>query len=208
MHTAKNIWNSAASSSWTPNKKLKGQYGGNDDEIELRHLTTAYSAHSFQMSDDKSTSSYIEDSKHKPWYRKIYEPPKSRYREGWRFGAFNGALAVSASFLLNFIATIWGSRHGFGVSTVLFQGDCERVRQMNTALHFLINVLSTVLLSSSNYCMQCLSAPTRKEVDEAHAKGRSLDIGIPSVKNLQWIDRKRAILWFLLGISSLPLHLL
>lgn len=79
---------------------------------------------------------------------------------------------------------------------------------MNSYLHFAINLLSTILLSSSNYCMQCLSAPTRKEVNTAHAKGVWLDIGIPSMRNLRYIDRRRVILWGLLGLSSLPLHLL
>jgi hypothetical protein len=72
----------------------------------------------------------------------------------------------------------------------------------------LINALSTILLSASNYTMQCLSAPTRSEVDDAHSTGKWLDIGVPSVRNLGRIARKRVILWWLLGASSLPLHLL
>lgn len=115
-------------------------------------------------------------------------------------------------FVINLILTIWaatksgkGSGHGEGV---LAQGPCDHIRLWNTAAHFLINMLSTVLLSSSNYCMQCLSAPTRREVDEAHARGSWMDIGIPSVRNLGKIARKRTALWWLLGLSSLPLHLL
>ncbi|KAF2737403.1 hypothetical protein EJ04DRAFT_574588 [Polyplosphaeria fusca] len=132
--------------------------------------------------------------------------PSERYTEGWRFGAVNCAISASVVFLINLIVTIWASTQptDFGV---LFSGDCEKARQLNTGLHFLINLLSTILLSSSNYCMQCLSAPTRSEVDQAHAKSVWLDIGIPSVRNLRFISKKRALLWFLLGLSSLPLHL-
>lgn len=79
---------------------------------------------------------------------------------------------------------------------------------MNTGIHLAINALSTILLSSSNYCMQCLSAPTRKELDNAHSKGKWLDIGVMSTRNLRGIATKRVVLWWLLGISSLPLHLL
>jgi hypothetical protein len=137
-----------------------------------------------------------------------YPSSATRYTTGWRFGAISGAIAVSVVFLINLVVTIVFSARKDGV---LFDGDCDRASRLNTGLHLLINILSTVLLSSSNYCMQCLSAPTRKEVDEAHGKGKWLDIGVQSVHNLRHIyntDRKRAVVWFLIGLSSLPLHLL
>ena len=56
--------------------------------------------------------------------------------------------------------------------------------------------------------MQCLVAPSRKEVDIAHSKGIGLDIGVPSVRNLRHISRCRVFLWLALGLSTLPLHLL
>lgn len=106
----------------------------------------------------------------------------NRYRSGWRFGAINCAIWASVVFLINFTVTIWGSVHNKTKGDVLFEGDCERVRKLNTGLHLLINLLSTVLLSSSNYCMQCLSAPTRREIDDSHAKRIWLDIGVPSIR--------------------------
>jgi hypothetical protein len=54
--------------------------------------------------------------------------------------------------------------------------------------------------------MQRLVAPTRKEIDDAHAKRKWLDIGIPSVRNLTLINKTRVFLWLLLGLSSVPLH--
>lgn len=57
-------------------------------------------------------------------------------------------------------------------------------------------------------CQQCLSSPTRIEVDKAHAQGRWLDIGIPSIRNVRHLSRQRIKLWVLLALSSLPLHLL
>ncbi|KAF2709364.1 hypothetical protein K504DRAFT_353366, partial [Pleomassaria siparia CBS 279.74] len=127
----------------------------------------------------------------------------------WRFGVFTCAACTFAVFLINLIVTIWaalryGSNNG---QQVLFEGDCGRAGRLNTTLHVGINILGSVLLSSSNYCMQCLSAPTRKEVDKAHAKEQWLDIGILSTRNLRGISRKRVAMWWILAVSSLPLHL-
>ena len=79
---------------------------------------------------------------------------------------------------------------------------------MSLWLHLAINVLSTLLLGASNYCMQCLTSPTREEVDRAHSRHIWLDIGIPSVRNLRRVSWYKIILWWLLAISGIPLHLL
>lgn len=54
--------------------------------------------------------------------------------------------------------------------------------------------------------MQCLTSPTREEVDAAHSRGKVLDIGIPSVQNLRAISTERRVLWAILALSALPLH--
>lgn len=77
-----------------------------------------------------------------------------------------------------------------------------------TVLHLAICILSSLLLGASNYCMQILSAPTRKEVDAAHAKRKWLSIGVASIKNLLYVDRRKTFVYILLGVSSIPLHLL
>ncbi|KAF7536886.1 hypothetical protein G7054_g4182 [Neopestalotiopsis clavispora] len=51
-----------------------------------------------------------------------------------------------------------------------------------------------------------LVAPTRKEIDEADRKGRFLEIGVPSFKNLFYIKRTRTLVWFAIGICSTLLH--
>lgn len=45
----------------------------------------------------------------------------------------------------------------------------------------LMNVLSTIMLAASNYCIQCLCAPSRKTVDNAQTQPRRLDIGVSSM---------------------------
>lgn len=82
------------------------------------------------------------------------------------------------------------------------------VNAWTTWLHLLINSLSSLLLSASNYTMQCLSSPTRGEVDRAHARGDWLDIGVVSVRNLWPIDWRRTVLWWRLAPSSVPIHVL
>ena len=94
-----------------------------------------------------------------------------------------------------------------GISSIV-EGDEASISRWDSALHLLINVLSTALLSSSNYTMQVLSSPTRKDLDAAHAKGQYLDIGLLSFRNLKAIPRSRAVLCLLLVLSSTPLHLL
>ncbi|PVH98173.1 hypothetical protein DM02DRAFT_596380 [Periconia macrospinosa] len=137
-----------------------------------------------------------------------HKRPKRQYLQGWRFGAVNCAISASVVFFINLVVTIVCSTYRDKNQRSLYVGDCEKTRQINSGLHILINILSTVLLSSSNYCMQCLSAPTRGDVDAAHGRGKWLDIGVLSLRNLRSINRKRVMIWALLGLSSLPLHLL
>lgn len=105
---------------------------------------------------------------------------------------------------------MWASVHfplegGMGTA---FVGECSTVNTWALWLHILINGLSSILLSASNYTMQALSSPTRKECDVAHARGDWLDIGVAGVRNLFRISWQRRILWVLLGVSSVPIHLL
>lgn len=142
----------------------------------------------------------------KPAPRKRYIRPK-----GWRFGILNCAVAASFAFLVNFIITIATlGKAGVGKDgrQILYSGDCDTVEKMNTGIHLFINVMSTILLSSSNYCMQCLSAATREEIDAAHKMGRSVDVGAHSMRNLRRIQKGRVALWLVLAMSSVPLHLL
>ncbi|KAN0077524.1 hypothetical protein V8E54_005828, partial [Elaphomyces granulatus] len=87
------------------------------------------------------------------------------------------------------------SNRGFhsGIGTLL-QDKCSNITRYNIGAHLVINVLSTLLLSGSNYWMQCLSAPTRREIDNAHKRGISLDIGIPSLRNLAVLNRWKVLI--------------
>lgn len=114
-------------------------------------------------------------------------------------------LITNTAFLVWAISTR-GTRNGTGA---LYEASCDEMRKVNTGIHVLINILSTMLLGGSNYCMQCLSAPSRLEVDAAHARGRYLDIGVPSLHNVlaSPLSFKKKICWWILAASSFPLHL-
>jgi hypothetical protein len=171
--------------------------------IEMRPLSPSPSYAEFRDKETWKSRTSLNTTRSSP------TPSKRKIlQHGWRFGAINCAFSVTVVFLFNFIVTAWGTAHKNAGEEVIFSDDCHKVSKLNSWLHLLINLLSTILLSASNYCMQCLSAPTRSEVDLAHARGSWLDIGIPSTRNLRFISRKRAIVWALLGLSSLPLHLL
>ncbi len=121
------------------------------------------------------------------------------------------AATAGTVFLINLVTTVWatftyGLKNG-GLGTIQ-DGSCKETARLSLWLHFIINALSTLLLGASNYSMQCLASPTREEVDKAHHQHVWLDIGVPSVRNLNYIARYRIILWWLLFISSVPLHLL
>ncbi|PCD39444.1 hypothetical protein FGRA07_00715 [Fusarium graminearum] len=91
---------------------------------------------------------------------------------------------------------------------IMYEGTCSTTRNINLVIHLIINVFGSILLSASNYGMQCLSTPTRADVDRAHAQGKWVDIGIPSFRNLWKVSLWRVVLWWLLVLSSIPLHLL
>ncbi|PYI03206.1 hypothetical protein BO78DRAFT_410014 [Aspergillus sclerotiicarbonarius CBS 121057] len=93
-------------------------------------------------------------------------------------------------------------------AATIYEGSCSRAKAWTTGLHLLINVLSTIVLGASSYCMQCLTAPSRTEVDRAHEERVWLHIGVASPRNLAWAGRFRVVLWLLLAATSLPIHLI
>jgi hypothetical protein len=144
--------------------------------------------------------------------------PESRNRlknlPKWRRTIVLWAILATVIFIVNLVFTVWAYLRLktedllIPYTRNIYEGSCSRSRSINTGLHLLINLLSTLLVAGSNYCMQCLVAPTRNEVTGAHLRRNWLDIGILSLRNLKRISKIRAGMWFMLGLSSLSLHLL
>ncbi|KAL4779057.1 hypothetical protein BJX76DRAFT_365635 [Aspergillus varians] len=148
---------------------------------------------------------------------RIYDikPPASRKGRGrrrrvgpWKRTLYLGTIWACTILILNLVLVIWAStRRSPDGASVLYAGDCGRTKQISSGVHILINMLSTGMLGTSHFAMQSLSAPTREDVDRAHAESRWLDIGVPSIRNLLSIPRMRRWLWLGLVASSVPLHL-
>jgi len=131
---------------------------------------------------------------------------------GWPTGVLACATSVVIVLFINIGLTIYAATNPQyklenGIAT-LYSGSCDKSRKIGLWLHLGINALSTLLLSGSNYTQQCLAAPTRSEIDAAHARRRWMDIGVPSIRNLFKIKAERTFLWIAIGITSIPLHLL
>ncbi|KAE8363430.1 hypothetical protein BDV27DRAFT_158828 [Aspergillus caelatus] len=160
-----------------------------------------------------------DSSKHKDYQHEFRHPdiqpdgnrpmPSRERFVGWRRTLLLGCVISVVVLVFNLGFALWAvqHRHVHDGQGVLYAGDCKKVRNAGIGFHLVINILSTALLSASNYCM-VLGAPTRKEVDTAHQKGQWLDVGVLSVRNLSQIAKKRFWLWMCLAFSSLPLHLM
>ncbi|KXH35978.1 hypothetical protein CNYM01_11082 [Colletotrichum nymphaeae SA-01] len=133
-------------------------------------------------------------------------------RSHWKRSALAFAAAASITFAVNLCFVIWATTHSGKTPSsdigIVSSGDCQVIKRWNTGIHVVINIISTILFTGSNYCMQCFIAPTRTEIDSAHTRQRWLDIGIPSFRNFRSISWKRKVVWLLLAASSFPLHLL
>jgi hypothetical protein len=135
---------------------------------------------------------------------------RSRF-QGWRMGLLLNCCISAIILCINVVVLIFmysrkkGLRDGFAEP---FDGTAEIMSLYSSAIHIAINALSTVLLAASNYTMQVLSSPTRKDIDRAHSRKEYLDIGFLSRRNLGRISKRRLILFLLMGLSTIPMHLL
>ncbi|KAI0186434.1 hypothetical protein EV127DRAFT_371216 [Xylaria flabelliformis] len=137
---------------------------------------------------------------------------------GWKKAArVNCAiLAVLSATLIGLSSTALS--YGFKTALFFYAGSCSgrNVTTINIALHLLINVVSTLVvtnsaqirLASSNFFMQILNSPSREEIDRAHAAGSWLDVGVSSIRNTFRLSKFKSSCWTVLFLSSVPIHLL
>lgn len=143
-------------------------------------------------------------------------PESPDYGRQWIKGVLLCAWVVSGVLCVNIILTTIAAILAYAkqdaqsfVSAPIYLGNCSVSKQWATGLHFLINILSTVMLAASNYCMQCLASPSRAEVDDAHRQRGWLKIGVPNISGLLLFGKgRRRRLGSLLLLTSLPIHLL
>ncbi|KAI0101532.1 hypothetical protein GGR51DRAFT_331731 [Nemania sp. FL0031] len=132
------------------------------------------------------------------------------FTKGWRrTGTVNVVLAYSCAVILLILLLISVSQPNTSLSgsTIVFHGDCNFSTALNLFLHLLVNIVSGGVLASSNFFMQVLNSPSRSEINEAHRWLRSIDIGVPSIKNLQHVSYFKLTSWGIFLVSSIPIHL-
>ncbi|KAI0856680.1 hypothetical protein F4860DRAFT_492388 [Xylaria cubensis] len=140
----------------------------------------------------------------------LFSSRKGSSCTGWKRAAgVNCIILITLSTVL-VVLSVLSLRNGAQKTIFIYSGDCDEgnVSRLNTGLHFLINVVSSLILASSNFFMQILNAPSRKEADTAHAEGSWLLIGVPSVGNVFRVSRFKSCCWMVLLLSSIPVHLL
>ncbi|KAI2467389.1 hypothetical protein F4781DRAFT_423354 [Annulohypoxylon bovei var. microspora] len=130
---------------------------------------------------------------------------------GWRQAAKVNSIVLAAMSvtLLGFLIAVT-SKVGLYKALFFYDGDCDggNVSKLNMVLHLLINVVSTLVVTSSNFFMQVLNSPSREEVNAAHFQGSWMGIGVPSVRNAFKVSRFKTWCWICLLLSSIPIHLL
>jgi hypothetical protein len=129
---------------------------------------------------------------------------------GWRLGLLLTFISVALCLCIEVALLTTGvvvarPQNGTGI---LYQGSCSRVKYLTVVLLLPINMIGTVLAGASNYLMQCLAAPTRKSIDKAHAAGHFVNIGLLSLQNLSFLPGWKGWLWYAVGFSTIPTHLL
>lgn len=127
---------------------------------------------------------------------------------GWRGGCLLATITTAIVLIINLTFTMWGvirTKSGLEIATLLV-AECNSVNNASKVLHYGINALGKLLVAASNYSMQCLSSPARKEIDVAYSQGCHLNIGVVSLRH--WFGWKKKVLFTLLLCSTLSLHFL
>lgn len=175
------------------------------DELDGRANWPLRTSH--EGTNPTESTSFLETPQTRPKEKNEKLPP-------WRHSIAIWLAAATTVFVVNLVFLVYvyvrgtTDDHLLLFSRTLYEGSCSTSHSINIGLHVLINILSTLLVTGSSYCMQVLSAPTRSEVDLAHSQQEWLDIGVLSLRNLRRISKWRVCLWVLLSISSATLHLL
>ena len=180
-----------------------------ESAVRLESVTSAgRSSSPSSIEPPSSTETSIRNRKSRSWVRRISDG--KILGNGYKSGIKWCLASVLLVFIVNLLFLIIGlrrSRTPDGTGT-LQKGQCSAIKRTDLWIHLFINVLGTAIMGASNYSMQCLSAPTRDDIDRAHASQTWLDIGIHSFRNVGKVCCLRRALWLALGASSVPLQLL
>jgi hypothetical protein len=169
-----------------------------------------YNAAGYAISHPRTLIEQVEQQEHNRFGTRFFGKFYDTFLGGWHAGLLRAFLLSLVALIVNISVYAWlfSTYEVESGTATIRRGSCEGIRNANTGIHAALNVLSTLILGASTYAMQGLTAPTREEVDVAHAKGKWVEIGTQSLRNLFYIRKRNAWIWAVLGITSLPFHLL
>jgi len=195
--------------------ETKGDLGGNYVAASAEPTSTLtnaeYSTGTYEhtVSYPKRLSERLERYERRLFGTQIFSIFYNNFVSGWHAGLIRAFVLSLCAFILNLIIYVWlYTRYDATAGTATIMNDsCTTVRNANIGVHAGLNVLSTMMLGASTYAMQGVTAPTRQEVNEAHAKGIWLEIGTHSVRNLFHVRKRNLWIWVVLALTGVPFHL-
>jgi hypothetical protein len=122
-------------------------------------------------------------------------------------------LYVAATAIILLFNIIWlivaRVKYGLnGEAGTVSRGSCGQSTTLNSNLHLVINILSTIILVASTTFMVIAYSPSRSEINVAHKQRRCLSVGSLGFRNLKSISWKKKIIYLVLMLTSSPFHLL
>ncbi|KAI1363998.1 hypothetical protein F5Y08DRAFT_353847 [Xylaria arbuscula] len=153
-------------------------------------------------------------------HHRINDAPVTWSSSAWK--RLHPSLQQGYKYCLGIVASIWvlvlvfsiwvGTVHKAqaGLVFTLQTGSCSAAESINFWVHLVVNGIASTLYAISSFVMQRLAAPSREDIDRGHNQTPLLTtkIGSLAIGNFIVLSKKRLVVFFLLWISSLPLHLL
>ena len=138
------------------------------------HPAETCSAAEYTISHRKNLVERSEDYEHSRFGTRLFGTFYDTFVAGWRAGLLRAFLLSLVALIVNVsvYACLFSTYNTADGTATIMSGSCSMIRNANTGIHAALNVVSTMVLGASTYAMQGMTAPTRKEVDVAHLKGK------------------------------------
>lgn len=127
----------------------------------------------------------------------------SWHRDAVKFHALSACILLA---LLVCVSLTYANGGGFQV-TQLYTGQCSQAKVMNMCMQLVCAITAIGMSVSFDFFIRLVSSPTVDDLREAHSQGRSLDIGVPSWRNLRQLSRWRKFWWVSLVAIGIPIQL-
>ncbi|KAF1931586.1 uncharacterized protein M421DRAFT_55896 [Didymella exigua CBS 183.55] len=177
--------------------------------VDTEYIAGAHATEGYQLPHGKSWVEVLEDRELHYFGTRLISVFYNNVVSGWRAGLLRAFLASLLALIANVCVFAWLVRRNNpedGTGTI-HTAACGAISTLETGIKVALNVISTLILGASTYAMQGTTAPTRDEVQSAHKKGKWLEIGTQSWRNLSYVSKRHATIWSVLAFTSLPLHL-